>query len=128
MIDRTTNVPSNWDDEFDVVIAGAGSAGLACAVVAAVEGLSVLVLEKGDLVGGTTAMSGGGAWFPANRHTSEVGVQDSPEEALEMAARVGPFVGENAVDMRIARRSVAAWRHLPSRLRANLSVIPSAAQ
>jgi 3-oxosteroid 1-dehydrogenase len=95
MIDRTKNVPSSWDDEVDVVIAGAGSAGLACAVVAAVEGLSVLVLEKGDLVGGTTAMSGGGAWFPANRHTSEVGVEDSPEEALEY---LRACTGANAED------------------------------
>ena len=41
------------------------------------------MLEKGDLIGGTTALSGGGAWFPNNRHTAEVGVQDSPHEALE---------------------------------------------
>jgi 3-oxosteroid 1-dehydrogenase len=95
MIDRTLNVPSTWDDEFDVVVVGAGSAGLTCAVVAAVEGLSVLVLEKGALVGGTTAMSGGGAWFPANRHTSEVGVEDSPEEAL---AYLRACSGENGED------------------------------
>jgi 3-oxosteroid 1-dehydrogenase len=52
MIDRTADVPPEWDDEADVVIVGAGSAGLACAVVAAVEGLSVILLEKGDVVGG----------------------------------------------------------------------------
>ena len=95
MIDRTMNLPPSWDEEFDVVIAGAGAAGLTCAVVAAVEGLSVLVLEKGGQVGGTTALSGGGAWFPANRHTSEVGVDDSPEEALRY---LRACTGENAED------------------------------
>jgi 3-oxosteroid 1-dehydrogenase len=95
MIDRTADVPPEWDDEADVVIVGAGSAGLACAVVAAVEGLSVILLEKGDVVGGTTAVSGGGAWFPANRHTTEVGVDDSPEEALEYLRACS---GVNAVD------------------------------
>jgi 3-oxosteroid 1-dehydrogenase len=95
MIDRTTNVPSTWDEEFDVVVAGSGAAGLTCAVVAAVEGLSVLVLEKAPLIGGTTALSGGGAWFPANRHTVEVGVEDSPEEALRY---LRACAGESAED------------------------------
>jgi 3-oxosteroid 1-dehydrogenase len=95
MIERTAELPSEWDEEVDVVIAGAGAAGLTCAVVAAVEGLSVVVLEKGDLVGGTTAVSGGGAWFPANRHTSEVGVEDSKEDALRY---LRACAGENAED------------------------------
>ena len=95
MIDRTINVPSTWDDEVDLVIAGTGAAGLTCAIVAAVEGLSVLVLEKGALVGGTTALSGGGAWFPANRHTDEVGVEDSPDAAL---AYLRACAGENGED------------------------------
>jgi 3-oxosteroid 1-dehydrogenase len=95
MIDRTMDVPSAWDEEVDVAVVGAGSAGLTCAVVAAAEGLSVLLLEKGDVVGGTTAVSGGGAWFPANRHTSEVGVEDSPEQALEY---LRACTGENAED------------------------------
>ncbi len=39
-----------WDEEFDVVIAGAGVAGLSCAITMATEGSgeSVLLVEKGD--------------------------------------------------------------------------------
>ena len=39
--------------DVDIVVLGAGAAGLACAVQAAEDGLRTLVLEKGSAVGGT---------------------------------------------------------------------------
>lgn len=47
-----------WDKEVDVVIVGAGGTGLAAAIEAAGGGADVLVLEKGEAVGGTTLRSG----------------------------------------------------------------------
>ena len=115
MIDRTKNVPSTWDEDVDVVVVGAGSAGLACATVAAVEGLSVLVLEKGDLVGGTTALSGGGAWFPANRHTPEVGVEDTPEEALEYLRACTGVNAEDEILVALVEHGPATVEYLEDR-------------
>jgi 3-oxosteroid 1-dehydrogenase len=66
----------------DFVVVGSGAAGLTGALVAALGGARVTVLEKADLLGGTTARSGGGAWIPCNPHLADVGVEDSPEEAL----------------------------------------------
>lgn len=66
----------------DLVVVGSGAAGLTGALVAALGGARVVLLEKTGLVGGTTAISGGGAWVPCNPHMSEVGVTDSREEAL----------------------------------------------
>lgn len=69
---------------YDVVVGGSGAAGLTAALAAAVEGLSVLVLERGDQIGGTSAYSGGMIWAPCNEHFHERnGEHDSREAALE---------------------------------------------
>lgn len=48
-----------------VCVLGTGGAGLVAAVAAADAGAEVTVLEKGEKVGGTTALSGGTTWLPA---------------------------------------------------------------
>jgi 3-oxosteroid 1-dehydrogenase len=70
------------DREADLVVVGSGAAGLTGALVAAMRGARVIVLEKTDLVGGTTSMSGGGIWVPCNPLMASVGVDDSREDAL----------------------------------------------
>ncbi len=52
--------------EFDVVVVGTGAGGLSTAVAARKMGLSVLLLEKDAVYGGTTARSGGVLWIPNN--------------------------------------------------------------
>src|SRR5512134_948004 len=71
-----------WDRIADVVVVGSGGAALTAAVLAADGGADVLVVEKGQQIGGTTAVSGGGVWVPCNAHMAEIGVADSREEAL----------------------------------------------
>ncbi|NKY33085.1 FAD-dependent oxidoreductase [Nocardia speluncae] len=51
----------------DLLIAGSGAAGMAAALKAASEGHSVIVAEKSQWLGGTTAISGGWAWVPGNK-------------------------------------------------------------
>lgn len=70
-------------DFYDVVVLGSGAAGLTAALAAAAEGAKVAVLEKAELLGGTTALSGAGIWVPANRQARETGVEDSPEQGVE---------------------------------------------
>lgn len=55
-------------DGHDVVVVGSGAAGLTAAATAAAEGLRVLLLEASEFIGGTTAISGGMIWAPANAH------------------------------------------------------------
>ncbi|MFV3129738.1 FAD-dependent oxidoreductase [Niveispirillum sp. KHB5.9] len=68
--------------ETDVVVLGSGAAGLVAALAAADAGARVAVLEKADAVGGTTALSGGVFWLPANRFGAEAGITDGREQAL----------------------------------------------
>jgi 3-oxosteroid 1-dehydrogenase len=70
-------------DRFDVVVLGTGAAGLTAAISAHEAGASVGIFEKAETVGGTTSVSGGVAWVPANRQAAEAGIEDSPELALE---------------------------------------------
>jgi urocanate reductase len=51
--------PAAWDQTADVVIVGGGGAALAAAIEARGAGASVIVLEKAEATGGTTARSGG---------------------------------------------------------------------
>lgn len=55
-----------WDDHCDLLVAGSGAAGLAAALAAAAGGLKVILAEKSDVIGGTTAWSGGWIWAPCN--------------------------------------------------------------
>ena len=50
--------------DFDLVVIGAGAAGLYAALFAALDGARVLVVEHTDRVGGTSALSAGTTWVP----------------------------------------------------------------
>ena len=53
----------------DVLVVGSGNGGLTAALCAYELGLKdVLVVEKSELYGGTSATSGGGVWMPCNRY------------------------------------------------------------
>lgn len=51
---------------YDVVVVGSGAAGLTAAAVAAAEKCRVALVEATPLIGGTSAISGGMMWMPAN--------------------------------------------------------------
>jgi succinate dehydrogenase/fumarate reductase flavoprotein subunit len=72
---------SDADREVDLLVAGAGPAGMAAALVASIEGLDVLLCEKSDQVGGTGATSAGTLWIPGNSQSKAAGYDDSPEQA-----------------------------------------------
>ncbi|MEC9151960.1 MAG: FAD-dependent oxidoreductase [Pseudomonadota bacterium] len=78
------------DRKYDVVVVGTGAAGLSAALKARLLGASVLVVEKGAVAGGTTAMSGGCIWAPRHHYQAQMGVTDSREAALEYIREVSP--------------------------------------
>jgi 3-oxosteroid 1-dehydrogenase len=71
-----------WDHQFDVVVVGSGGGGMTAALCASDLGQSVVVLEKSEVYGGTTAISGGGVWIPNNHLMAGVGAGDSYDDAL----------------------------------------------
>ena len=69
------------DREVDLLVVGAGPAGLTAALVASLEGLDVLLCEKSHQVGGTGSTSAGTLWIPGNSQSRAAGFSDSPEQA-----------------------------------------------
>ncbi|MBF8701361.1 FAD-binding protein [Pseudomonas putida] len=67
--------------QYDVIVVGSGAGAMTSAVFLADQGFSVLVLEKSDKFGGTSAISGGGIWIPNNHYFARLGGNDSMEQA-----------------------------------------------
>lgn len=72
----------NDDAEFDLVVVGSGGGGMVASLAAADAGASVVVLEKRELIGGSTAMSGGVVWIPDHPLLRADGVADSYDDAM----------------------------------------------
>ncbi|QOG20513.1 MULTISPECIES: FAD-dependent oxidoreductase [Bradyrhizobium] len=90
----------SWDVETDLLVVGAGAAGMTAALVGALEGLNVILCEKSDMVGGTTATSAGTVWIPGNRQGQRAGTPDTVEAARTYLAAM---LGEQATDQRVDR-------------------------
>ena len=79
--DAAAQAPSQWDDAADVVVVGAGVAGLCAAVMARDQGASVIVIDQNHDIGGHGMVSGGRV--PLGGGTSlqkKYGVTDSAEQ------------------------------------------------
>ncbi len=75
---------------YDVIVAGGGAGGMTAAAVAASQGLKVLLVEKTQYVGGTTAWSGGMVWIPANHQMQSAGLSDDVAQAETYLDRTVP--------------------------------------
>jgi predicted Rossmann fold flavoprotein len=83
-----SNPPPN---SFDVIILGAGAAGLMCAIEAGNRGRRVAVLEHGDRIGKKILISGGGRCNFTNTHcTPENFISTNPHFAKSALARYAP--------------------------------------
>ena len=72
---------SGFDETFDFVVAGSGGGSMCGGLLMRSVGKSVVILEKTEFVGGTTARSGGVMWIPNNPFMKRDGIDDSYEKA-----------------------------------------------
>lgn len=84
---------SSVDETFDFVVVGSGGGSMCAGLVMRQAGKSVLVLEKTEYLGGSTAKAGGVMWIPNNRFMAEEGIADSLEKA---AAYLDAVIGDHA--------------------------------
>lgn len=69
--------------EYDVVIVGGGAAGLAAAIEAAEAGVSVALMEKMPMLGGSTLLSGGIVYGTGFTMQKEASVDDSVDALVQ---------------------------------------------
>ena len=111
----------SWDHEVDVLVIGSGGSGMMAAIKAADLGAQVLLTEKSEKFGGTTALSGGCLWVPAN-HLQDHDTNDSAQLGkLYLKSLTNGSVSEKVIDTYI-EKSDLMLRFLDKE--SNLSLVP----
>lgn len=81
-----------WDHDVDLVIVGSGAGAVTAALRARKWGKRALIVEKAELFGGSTALSGGVVWIPNAGPILRAGVDDSIEKGrVYLDACAGPY-------------------------------------
>jgi 3-oxosteroid 1-dehydrogenase len=105
------NLPEAWDLEADLVAIGSGGGGLAAAITVQDHGLSAMVIERSDEVGGVTAYSMGELWIPGNHHEAALGVEDSAESGYRYVKSLSMGYGEDRAILNQAIHGPVALRY-----------------
>lgn len=89
---------------YDVIVVGAGTAGIPCAIEAAVAGRSVLLVDKAERIGGTLHVSGGHMSGAGTTRQGERGIDDSVDAHYADIMRISndtarPDITRLAVDL-----------------------------
>jgi 3-oxosteroid 1-dehydrogenase len=79
----------DWDHTADLVVVGTGISGSSTAFNSLRKGASVVMLEKGERTGGTSAKALGGMMVPNNRYMQQAGQDDPKDDFIRFFARIG---------------------------------------
>jgi flavocytochrome c len=94
--------------EYDVIVVGAGFAGLTAAIEAHNAGASVVVLEKMKAPGGNSIISDGGIAAAGTAAQRRLGIEDSPELMYQDMLRAGLGLNHPALVRKVAEYSAEA--------------------
>ena len=94
--------PQKWDESYDVVIIGAGGAGLAAACEAVMDKLSAVVFEKEPTVGGSSVICGGQWAVGGTEEQEKRGIKDSEDLFIKDMMTTG----QNQNDLEVVKAYV----------------------
>jgi 3-oxosteroid 1-dehydrogenase len=94
-----TGTPPSLPTEVDVVVVGAGGAGMTAALAAGKRGVETVLVEKSPWFGGSTARSGGGVWIPGNDALKSAGQVD-PDDLEQSKLYLDSIVGGDVPKVR----------------------------
>lgn len=101
--------PEKFDESFDVVVLGAGGAGLTAAIRLAEGGKKVLLAEKLAFCGGSSLICGGGVAVTETDLQKKAGIKDSVDTLYEDIMRTGGQLNDKAVVRAYAEASPAYY-------------------
>ncbi|MCI5774411.1 MAG: flavocytochrome c [Erysipelotrichaceae bacterium] len=112
MLAGCTSKPSSDDAvkaltsyQADVVVIGAGGAGMAAAIEASDQGASVVILEKMSYIGGNTLRSEGGMNASETIYQKNKGIEDSVELMIEDTMKGGKGINNEELVTFFAQNS-----------------------
>jgi flavocytochrome c len=108
--------PQHWDESFDVVVIGAGFAGLRAAIEAAESRAAVLVLEKMPAPGGNSIISDGSVAAAGSALQAKHRIEDSPELMFGDMLAAGQGLNHPELARTVAEESASAIQWTVDRL------------
>jgi fumarate reductase flavoprotein subunit len=99
---------------WDLIVVGAGMAGVCTALEGALRGGKVLLLEKTGMFGGSTRMCGGAFAFAGTEVQKENNISDSAELLEEDLLKAGKYRNDKALVHTYAQRQYEAYQWLQS--------------
>jgi fumarate reductase flavoprotein subunit len=101
-------------EKADIVVIGAGGAGLAAAISASEKGAKVIVLEKMPMVGGNTLRSSGGINAAGTKEQEAQGIKDSPKTFYNDTMKGGHNINNPELVRTLTENSASAVEWLES--------------
>ena len=83
--------------DYDVIVVGAGTAGIPAAGFAAMRGARVLLIEAADRIGGTLFLSGGNMSAGGTRVQAAKGIDDSPDRHYDDIMRISRYSADSTM-------------------------------
>lgn len=114
-----------WDHEVDLLVIGSGAGAMTAGIVGHDRGGQVLLIEKADHYGGSSAMSGGSLWVPMNHWMDETGIDDSREEALAYLEEITAGAVDHDKLKAYAETASEAVRYLAERAGLRMYAMPA---
>ncbi len=100
--------------DVDVVVVGAGGAGMSAAITAKQAGENVIILEKMPYVGGNTTKATGGMNAAETHYQAEQGIEDSVQQFIDDTMEGGHQINDKALVTKMAEDSADAIDWLDS--------------
>lgn len=111
---ESTDEKIELNQEADVVVVGAGGAGLTAAITAKESGKSVIIVEKATSPGGNTNRATGGMNAAQTHYQKEQGIEDTVESFYEDTMKGGHDINNKELVKKLAESSSSAIDWLDS--------------